>query len=241
MIDIHSHILPCKGDDGSNSMDNTLSMVLSAQKQGITTMFATPHSEAFFREDCDVSLRFDIMRRSLRSVFPDMEFYLGSEVMLTASNMKEIVSALESGELPTMGGKYVLVEFYEEAEKPTVSFCLSKLVNSGFIPILAHWERYVNLRGQLEYIRNLHKNGCLVQLNMYSLEEYGDEDIRDWARTLIHEKLVDFLGTDSHKTWYRPPSVEQGMKYLTENCEAEYLNAITWKNANDLLIKKEGA
>lgn len=74
MIDIHSHILPCKGDDGSNSMDNTLSMVLSAQKQGITTMFATPHSEAFFREDCDVSLRFDIMRRSLRSVSPIWNF-----------------------------------------------------------------------------------------------------------------------------------------------------------------------
>ena len=239
MIDIHSHILPCKGDDGSNSMENTFSMVFSAQRQGVSAMFATPHSEAFFRGD--VFMYFDVMKGILQSIFPDMEFYLGSEVMCTPSDMEDILKALESRKLATMNdSRYILVEFDKYVQQDSVDHCLSELLDAKFIPILAHWERYVNLRGQLEFIRNLHQNGCLVQLNMYSLEEYGDEGFHDWARTLIHEKLVDFLGTDCHSTWYRPPSVEQGMKWLEESCEAEYLNAITWKNANDLLIKKEG-
>ena len=239
MIDIHSHILPCKGDDGSESMDNTLSMVLSAHHQGITSMFATPHSEAFFREDANIHLRFDVMRRSLRSVFPDMEFYLGCEIMLTVSNIQDIVKALKNGVLPTMGDQYVLVEFDEQVEKLTISFCLSTLANAGFKPILAHIERYVNLYDEFDYIYNLHKNGCLLQLNAYSLEDYGDVKIRDWARQLIREKLVDFLGTDCHKTWYRPPSAEFAIQWIHDNCQdQEYINGLLHQNATDLLIRK---
>lgn len=242
MIDIHSHILPCKGDDGSNSMENTFSLVLSAQRQGTSVMFATPHSEAFFREDEDVFLRFDIMKRMLQSVFPDMEFYLGSEIMCNAANMGEILRALESGKLATMNdSRYVLVEFDAEVQQDSVDDCLSKLLDAKFIPILAHWERYVNLHDRLEYIRKLRQLGCLVQVNVYSLEEHGDERMRDWARALIGQKLVDFLGTDCHKTWFRPPSIQQGMDWLKENCrDREYLDAIIFKNADELLIKKEG-
>lgn len=240
MIDIHSHILTCKGDDGSNSMENTFSMVLSAQRQGVTAMFATPHSEAFSRRD--VFLRFDIMKRMLQSVFPDMGFYLGSEVMCAPTDMGEILRALESEKLATMNdSRYVLVEFDAEVQQDSVDDCLSKLLDAKFFPILAHWERYVNLHNRLDYIRKLRQLGCLVQVNVYSLEEHGDERIRDWARTLIGQKLVDFLGTDCHKTWFRPPSIQQGMDWLKEHCrDREYLDAIIFKNADELLIKKEG-
>lgn len=240
MIDIHSHILPCRGDNGFSSIGDTFSMVLSARSQGVTAMFATPPSEAFFREGENIFRRFHTMKRMLRSVFPGMEFYLGSEIMLSASNMKHIIQALERGELPTMGGRYVLVEFHEAVQKPTVSFCLSRLIRAGYLPILAHWECYVNLRDQLDYIRNLHQNGCLVQLNVFSPETCRDESSRNWIRVLLREKLADFLGTDCHKAWCRPSSIRQGLEWLIKTCEdPEYAEAITWKNANEQLIPKE--
>ena len=82
-----------------------------------------------------------------------------------------------------------------------------------------------------EQVRKLREMGCKIQLNLYSLEEYGPKDIRDWSRTLIELQLVDYLATDSHNSYTRPPSIVDGMEYLQYNCPREYLEQITWKNA----------
>ena len=42
MIDIHSHIIPGI-DDGSKSMEMTMEMLRTAEQNGITHVFATPH------------------------------------------------------------------------------------------------------------------------------------------------------------------------------------------------------
>ena len=45
-IDIHTHILPAVDDGAENEMMSLL-MLLRAKEQGITHIFATPHSSAF--------------------------------------------------------------------------------------------------------------------------------------------------------------------------------------------------
>ena len=42
MIDIHSHILPGI-DDGSDSMETSLEMLVTAARSGVKTIVATPH------------------------------------------------------------------------------------------------------------------------------------------------------------------------------------------------------
>ncbi|GAJ09520.1 unnamed protein product, partial [marine sediment metagenome] len=42
MIDIHTHILP-NLDDGAKDIDTAINLLREAEKQGITTVFATPH------------------------------------------------------------------------------------------------------------------------------------------------------------------------------------------------------
>ena len=42
MIDLHSHILPGM-DDGSQSPEETAALLGMLQKQGVTTLAATPH------------------------------------------------------------------------------------------------------------------------------------------------------------------------------------------------------
>ena len=41
-VDIHSHIIPGV-DDGSQSFEESLDMLNMAYKQGVRTMYATPH------------------------------------------------------------------------------------------------------------------------------------------------------------------------------------------------------
>ena len=42
MIDIHSHLVPGV-DDGSQSLDESLSLLEQAEKEGITEIVTTPH------------------------------------------------------------------------------------------------------------------------------------------------------------------------------------------------------
>lgn len=240
MIDIHSHIVPGV-DDGSQSFNDTISLVSSAEEQGANVIFATPHSSAFLEDSKGVFDTYHRMKTKLGHFFKDVRFYFGAEVLCNQQNMACVLEALASGQIPTMNGTpYVLTEFDHWVEADTVQYCLSALLQAGWIPIVAHVERYDYLTNHMDFIRQLRDQGCLMQLNVYSLESYQENvKRRDWARDLILQEVIDFLGTDMHNSMVRPASITQGMIWLSEHCEALYLDAITWKNANDQLIHGE--
>ena len=61
-----------------------------------------------------------------------------------------------------------------------------------------------------------------VQVNAYSLAETDNEGVRDFARRLLQEKLVTFIGSDTHGTGHRPVSLASGVRYIHETCDGEY-------------------
>ena len=66
-----------------------------------------------------------------------------------------------------------------------------------------------------------------------------EDSTRKWAQQLVLERKVDFLGTDAHRTYHRPPSAQMGLKWLYENTASEYANAISRGNAQRLLTQKQ--
>lgn len=50
------------------------------------------------------------------------------------------------------------------------------------------------------------------------------------------ERKVDFLGTDAHRTYHRPPSAQMGVKWLYENMDFEYADTISWGNTSKFLV-----
>ena len=83
----------------------------------------------------------------------------------------------------------------------------------------------------MDLVDRFRELGALIQLNAYSLFDEIDESIKNWARRLVQERKVDFLGTDAHRTYHRPPSAEMGLNWLYENVERDYADAIAWQNA----------
>ena len=79
--------------------------------------------------------------------------------------------------------------------------------------------------------------GALIQINAYSLFDERDDSIKNWARRLVQERKVDFLGTDAHRTYHRPPSAAMGLNWLYENVEQGYADAIARKNAEQFLCR----
>jgi len=239
MSDIHMHLIPGV-DDGAEDMEMALVMMLRAGQQGITQIFATPHSGAFRHSRGDTKIIFKRLADTAAKVCSDMKLYLGCEVYCETGIMGEVLEALDSGRYPTMNGSnYVLLEFPMWVEPEGTTPCVQALVNAGYKPIIAHMERYRYLRDNMELVHRFREIGAFVQVNVYSLFDEMEDSIKDWARRLVLERKVDFLGTDAHRTYHRPPSAQWGLKWLYENVDRDYADAIAWGNAQSFLVEKE--
>lgn len=236
MIDIHMHLIPGV-DDGAENMEMALVMMIRAKQQGISRIIATPHSEVFRYSKEGGKIIFRRLEDAAAKVCPDMKLYLGCEVYCEENIMDQVLEALDSGRYPTMNGtKYVLMEFSQWVYPENTVSCVEALVKAGYKPIIAHMERYKYLRDNMELVDCFRDMGALIQLNAYSLFDEMDDSIKNWARQLVQERKIDFLGTDAHRTYHRPPSAEYGLTWLCENVEPEYADAIAWKNAGRLLL-----
>lgn len=235
MIDTHMHLIPGM-DDGAEDMEMALVMMIRAKQQGISQIIATPHSEAFHFSKEDGRVIFKRLAAAAEKVCPDVSLYMGCEVYCEANIMKQILELLNSGFYPTMNGtEYVLMEFSPWAYPENTIPCVETLLSAGYKPIIAHMERYKYLRDNMELVNRFRELGALIQLNTYTLFDEMDESIKNWARRLVLEQKVDFLGTDAHRTYHRPPSAEYGLSWLYENVDREYADAIAWENAQKLL------
>ena len=101
--------------------------------------------------------------------------------------------------------------------------------------VLAHVERYSNLANDDETLNTLLAWGCRIQINAYSLAEEPKPSTKAFARRLLDERKVSFLGSDAHRTDHRPPCVKNGIRYIYDHCDVDYANAVCYENAKLLL------
>lgn len=235
MYDVHMHIIPGV-DDGSWDMEMSMSLLFMAYEEGIRKIIATPHSSAFAEDDNCVREKFEELKQRASKILPPMQLYFGCEIKCAESTMDSILEDLRTKKFPTLNGtKYVLTEFHTSVEANQVIVCATRLLEAGWIPIIAHVERYKQLFMDFSAIEQLEALGCLFQINVYNVYDADDEIRKANALKMIEKHMVSFLGTDSHRTFHRPPSVKYELQYLYETYEKEYLDAIVFKNAEKLL------
>ncbi len=238
MTDIHMHIVP-GFDDGSEDMDMSLEMLSIAEEQGIRSIFCTSHSWCSTRACEAYSTRFQALKDCARERFPSIKLYTGCELLCYENNIEENIAMLNSGILLPLGDtRYVLTELFTDTTSKEAELVAEKLLASGWIPIFAHMERYPELFHD-KTIEGLLTMGCMIQVNAYSLAEETNNAVKRSARELLLKKQIHFLGSDAHQTTHRPPRVKEGMKYIWENTEEEYAEAIFYKNVEKYLMTNE--
>ena len=237
LIDIHTHITPYV-DDGSSSIEMSLDMLRSEVTQGVNKVFLTPHSFAFeTKRPEDVFAKMRKVKESAAAEGIHLQIYQGCEIYTYRNKMEQILQDLQSGKTPSMNGtRYVMAEFHvHEGDIEDAKYCLGRYLEEGWIPIIAHAERYCRTFTTVENIRMLKEMGCLVQANYYDLEEEHDDDIRRCAQNLVEAELVDMMGSDAHRIGHRPPKLARGERYIRKNCRAEYAEDMLWRNAEKFL------
>ena len=238
LYDIHMHLIP-EVDDGAWNMEMAHMMIQTAYDQGIRKIFATPHSSAFPQYSELIQKYFTELKKYIKDMYPDIELFLGSEVLLTEHSIEDTLEKLDENIIPSMNGtSYVLVEFRQNAEIEEAERCVRRLLEHGWRPIIAHAERYRFVYDNRAGFADFIKKECYCQVNVFSLSEEENGWIRENARWLLAEKRIDFLGSDAHRTFYRPPEVIGGMRYLYNQSDRKYADSISFGNAERMLCIK---
>ncbi|MBE5965882.1 MAG: hypothetical protein E7255_02770 [Lachnospiraceae bacterium] len=235
-VDIHSHILPGV-DDGAGDIEEAICMLAIAYEQGIRIMIATPHYSAG-RDNIAADELKKITKEvglAVHNAGLDIQLVLGNELLYSM----DLVDALDKGEALTMDGtRYILVEFLPSTSFQEIKSGLNHCIYSGYIPILAHAERYRSLRAQPERVEELIRLGVYIQLNLSSLVGGIAKQSVHFAHKLIKRGWVHFLGTDAHGVERRPPVIENALGYLYRRYGEDIIQQLLWDNPLRMLEDK---
>lgn len=236
MYDIHMHLLPGL-DDGAATPEMSLDMIRRAKTEGIRAIVATPHSGCATPEE--TAQAFTLLTDAMKKAGMEMPIYLGCEVHCSPRYMDPVLHQLRTGGYATLNGtKFVLTEFSPHILPEDAALCLDRLLSEGWRPVIAHAERYRYLTANEDFYPRWHDRGCLIQCNAYSFAQESNPLILAAARSLLRQGLVDFLGTDAHRSGHRPPQAATGLAWIREHTTGDYFLRITEENPRTILNMK---
>jgi protein-tyrosine phosphatase len=235
-IDIHAHILP-EVDDGSGSMEETLQMLTIAYRQGIRTIIATPHYACGMNNITADKLKAvrDRVQAEAAKIDKEFQIFLGNELYYSDS----IIEDLKAQKALTLAeSMYILVEFSVKSSYNTIYNGFKSLILSGYVPILAHVERYECLRKNESRIEELIELGAYIQMNSSSLLGGFLDSEAAYNRKLLAQGYIHLIGSDCHDKVNRIPRMEDAVKVVMKKYGNQMINQVFKDNPGKLLSNK---
>ncbi|WP_010251204.1 tyrosine-protein phosphatase [Acetivibrio cellulolyticus] len=193
MIDMHCHII-FGVDDGPATIQDSIRMVLEAEKLGVKALIATPHfHNGFFHSDRVLDNFYDLKSRVKGF---GIELFLGHEVFL-CSSLTDVISKKEKYTLNR--SKYLLFELPFDIMPINLNEVLLKLHSEGIVPVIAHPERNNYFVKSMSKFIDFIETGCFVQLDAASIVGVYGIKVKKFAKKLIELNLVNFVASDAHK------------------------------------------
>ncbi len=195
-LDIHSHILPGI-DDGSPDLETSLRLVQGLIDMGIRKSIATPHiiGDLYRNTPVTINNALNALRQKLKEEKIDFEVNAAAEYMLD-SYFLELMNS--GNKLLTLKDNIILTEFSYAAMPDDPGKHSFAIQMAGYVPILAHPERYPYYYGNYKMYHRLADLGFMLQLNLLSLTGYYGKEAVKAADYMLKNELVSFVGTDMH-------------------------------------------
>lgn len=198
-VDIHNHILPGI-DDGAKTVQESLELIKNLHELGIKQCIATPHIMQDFYPNTE-----DSIGNAYELVMGNLNMHLIQNITINpaAEYMLDTYfeHLLNDGQLFTLKDNYVLVELSYFQPPINLETLIFNITLKGYVPILAHPERYHYYHNNLKYYDRLKQLGCLFQLNLLSLSEHYGKSVQNTGKYLLNENRIDFAGTDVHNSY----------------------------------------
>lgn len=191
MTDYHSHMLPGV-DDGVQTVEESLEILRLYEQLGIREVWFTPHiMEDIPNTTAGLCSRFEQFQKHYTG---NIRLHLAAEYMLD-NLFKE---RLAHHDLLPIGeeGNHLLVETSYFNPPMDLYGMMEKIKSAGFIPVLAHPERYTYM-GEKDYYR-LKEAGVMFQSNLPSLVGGYGNPVKKKVEELYSNAMINLYGTDTH-------------------------------------------
>lgn len=237
MKDLHSHYL-YGVDDGSKSLDSTKQMLEYARSCGIKDIMFTPHYMKGSKYTSNKKNNIDIFV-GIKDIALEygIQVYLGNEIFIC----EDIVDLLKNGEVASLNNsRYVLVEIPMYSKLNNVNNIFEEMLECGYVPILAHPERYDYYYEKLDFFKELHDMGVLFQVNMPSIIGVYGRKAKSMAKKLLKMKLIDFVGSDIHSAKEKKyDQLDKAEKKIRRYVGEEQAQNIIYKNFDKVIENAE--
>ena len=238
MIDIHCHILP-DFDDGSSCLEESLDMARLAVASGTEGVVATPHfrgEASSLRDLNDLVERLVKLQNAVAQEGLPLTIYPGAEILC----LPETPYLGTQGKLPTIGdSNYLLTEFYFDESASFIEETLEQLSSQGYIPVIAHPERYRYVQEDPGVVDYWIRMGCGVQVNKGSLLGRFGNRAYGCSRFLLDQGMVSCIASDAHHAEWRTTYMDEVQGFLIERYGEDYADFLTRMNPERILQGKE--
>lgn len=235
MIDLHSHII-FGIDDGSDSIEESIKIIEKAKEQGVTEIVCTPHY-IYNSEYNSQKRKNQKILNQIKKEIEGIELYLGNEVFIT-DNM---LSLLQKGTISSINNsKYVLMELPLCNTYHNLNEIIFQLRCEGYIPIIAHPERYLSIQSNPASITHLLEHGALLQSNIGSVTGFYGKRAQKTVKYLLKNHYVQFMSSDVHHEAYCTYNLlPKATKKIKRYTNKQYAEDILVNNAKKVLNNED--
>ena len=235
MFDLHCHILPGV-DDGSGGLEESILMIRSAAEQGTVGIVATPHANIpggftnYYDEN--LSEKYEALRKTLAEKDINVSIFEGQEIFCSGA----VLTLLREGKLISLNNSsYILVEFAFREYASSMIKKIARLRAEGYIPIVAHPERYDSVKETTETAKQLKSAGALLQVNSGSIEGHMGQGAFSAAHRLLQRELCDFVASDAHSPYSRTACMDAAHEIICEEYDPDYAKLLFEINPKHVL------
>jgi protein-tyrosine phosphatase len=230
-VDLHAHYLPAL-DDGATDRQMSLQMVRAIAALGFSDLYATPHQRAGM---------FMPAREAIDAAFATVtEDAHGAGVTATlglgAENFWDTVlhDRLRQRTVPSYGGGAAfLFEVGTQMMPAGIENELFQLRVGGFLPVMAHPERYLPVQRDLDLAERLGRHAALM-VDLGALDgAHGKQEMKT-ARKLVLEGLAAAAASDIHRPEDQT-SVAAGMAWIRKQLGDDALATMLDENPRRML------
>lgn len=196
LCDLHTHVLPGV-DDGAQTMDQALQMLQNAVASDVQYLVVTPHcnvpgTSGNYRDEV-LEERFLQLQQAAQEL--PLTLALGAEARVT----EQLPQLLRQGRIPTLNdSRYVLTEFPMDFPDEAFSEALGDILDSGYVPLVAHPERYMAVCRKPAMVESWLDMGCHIQLTGGSILGAYGKTVQRTAAWLLRQDLVCCVASDAH-------------------------------------------
>jgi protein-tyrosine phosphatase len=230
-VDLHAHYLPAL-DDGATDRRMSLQMVRAIASLGFSDLYATPHQRAgmFMPARAAIDAAFQTISEDVAAAG------VGARLGLGAENFWDGVLHQRLGErtVPAYGGGTAfLFEVNPQLMPPGLENELFQLRVAGYLPVMAHPERYVAVQRDFTLAERLGRHAVMM-VDLGALDgAHGKQEMKT-ARRLVLERLAPAAASDIHRPEDQT-SVAAGMAWIRKQLGPAALDEMLAENPRRML------